>query len=55
MFNSLKFFLRILILIFNLNRPEVKENKEGADTEKAAEQDKNESEKELAKDKVRIS
>jgi hypothetical protein len=36
-----------------INRPEVKENKEGADTEKAAEQDKNESEKELAKDKVR--
>lgn len=32
--------------------PEVKENKEGADTEKTAEQDKNESENELAKDKV---
>jgi glutathione S-transferase len=32
--------------------PEEKENKEGADTEKVAEQDKNESEKELAKDKV---
>lgn len=43
------------VLFFSLNRPEVKENKEGADTEKAAEQDKNESEKELAKDKVRLS
>jgi hypothetical protein len=31
----------------------VKENKEGADTEKAAEQDK-ESDKELVKEKVRI-
>lgn len=30
--------------------PETKENKEGADTEKTAEQDKNESEKELEKD-----
>ncbi|XP_058466644.1 failed axon connections isoform X2 [Malaya genurostris] len=30
--------------------PEAKENKEGADTEKTAEQDKNESEKELEKD-----
>ena len=34
--------------------PEVKENKEGADTEKAGEQDKNESENELAKDKVSV-
>ena len=33
------------------SRPEVKENKEGADTEKAAEQDK-ESDKELVKEKV---
>lgn len=32
------------------SRPETKENKEGADTEKTAEQDKNESEKELEKD-----
>jgi hypothetical protein len=35
-----------------MSRPEVKENKEGADTEKAAEQDK-ESDKELVKEKVR--
>lgn len=43
-----------LITFFLLfNRPEVKENKEGADTEKAAEQDK-ESDKELVKEKVII-
>lgn len=36
------------------SRPEVKENKEGADTEKAAEQDK-ESDKELVKEKVSFS
>lgn len=35
------------------SRPEVKENKEGADTEKAAEQDK-ESDKELVKEKVSL-
>jgi hypothetical protein len=34
-----------------LSRPEVKENKEGADTEKAAEEEK-ESDKELVKEKV---
>jgi hypothetical protein len=36
----------------SLNRPETKENKEGADTEKTAEHDKNDTEKELEKDKV---
>ena len=34
-----------------MSRPEVKENKEGADTEKAAEEEK-ESDKELVKEKV---
>jgi hypothetical protein len=43
---------KILIKFLFIFRPEEKENKEGADTEKVAEQDKNESEKELAKDKV---
>lgn len=35
-------------------RPEKKENKEGDNTEKIAEQDKNESELEKDKDKVRF-
>lgn len=42
---------QILTKSFWISRPEVKENKEGADTEKAAEEEK-ESDKELVKEKV---
>lgn len=42
------------MFIYSSNRPEQKENKEGDDKEKTAEQDKNDKNEELEKDKDKV-